>query len=118
MKEPHRLRRETVIKEDGSNISSVFHAIYLKEGRVPEEVKAPLSMVFPDLNVRPELTEDGRVMIKIFEKDLELLLPDIFDGFYMVLAILLASYPNPPLILIDEIEDSLLRKHGADFRYD
>jgi predicted ATPase len=107
MKDPHRLKREIVIKDDGSNIASVFHSIYLKEGKVPDEIKIPLSMIFPDFVVRPELTEDGRVMIKIWEKDLELLPPNTSDGFYKALAILIASYLNPPLVLIDEIEDSL-----------
>ncbi len=107
MKTPQPFRREDTLKEDGSNIASLYHTIYLKEGRIPEEIYNPLSMVFPKIDVRPHITDDGRVMIKFFEDGLELLPPNTSDGFYKILTVLIAIYLKPPLLIIDEIENSL-----------
>jgi predicted ATPase len=107
MKNSQTLRRDEIPKEDGSNIASVYHTIYLKEGKIPEEIYNPLSMVFPKIDVRPHITDDGRVMIKFFEDGLELLPPNTSDGFYKILTVLIAIYLKPPLLIIDEIENSL-----------
>ncbi|MFA4935061.1 MAG: AAA family ATPase [Candidatus Methanoperedens sp.] len=107
MKNPQPLRREETLREDGTNIASVYHTIYLKEGKIPEEIYNPLSMVFPKIDVRPHITDDGRVMIKFFEDGLELLPPNTSDGFYKILTVLTAIYLKPPLLIIDEIENSL-----------
>ncbi|MDD1745935.1 MAG: AAA family ATPase, partial [Candidatus Methanoperedens sp.] len=107
MKVPQPFRREETLKEDGTNIASVYHTIYLKEGKIPEQIYNPLTMVFPKIDVRPHLTDDGRVMIKFFEDGLELLPPNTSDGFYKILTVLIAIYLKPPLLIIDEIENSL-----------
>jgi predicted ATPase len=57
--------------------------------------------------VRPSITDDGRVMIKFFEEGFELLPPNTSDGIYKILAVLIAIYLKPPLLIIDEIENSL-----------
>ncbi|MCZ7384532.1 MAG: AAA family ATPase [Candidatus Methanoperedens sp.] len=107
MKNPQPLRREETIKEDGTNIASVYHTIYLKEGKIPEEIYNPLTMVFPKIDVRPHLTDDSRIMIKFKEDGFELLPPNTSDGFYKILTVLVAIYLKPPLLIIDEIENSL-----------
>ena len=107
MKVPQSFRREETIKEDGTNIASIYHTIYLKEGKIPDEISNPLSLVFPKLDVRPHLTDDGRVMIKFFEDGFDLLPPRPSDGFYKILTLLTAIYLKPPLLIIDEIENSL-----------
>jgi predicted ATPase len=107
MKIPQSFRREETLKEDGTNIASVFHTIYLKEGKIPEGIYNPLTMVFPKLDVRPHITDDGRVMIKFFEEGFELLPPNTSDGIYKILTLLIAIYLKPPLLIIDEIENSL-----------
>ncbi len=107
MKIPQPFRREETPKEDGTNIASVFHTIYLKEGKIPEEIYNPLSMVFPKIDVRPHITDDGRVMIKFFEDGFGLLPPNTSDGIYKILTLLIAIYLKPPLLIIDEIENSL-----------
>lgn len=107
MKVPQPFRREETLKEDGTNIVSVYHTIYLKEGKIPEEIYNPFTMVFPKIDVRPHITDDGRVMIKFYEDGLELLPPNTSDGFYKILTVLTAIYLKPPLLIIDEIENSL-----------
>ncbi|MFZ3382352.1 MAG: AAA family ATPase, partial [Candidatus Methanoperedens sp.] len=106
MKNPQPFRREETLKEDGTNIASVFHTIYLKEGKIPEEIYNPLSMVFPKIDLRPHITDDGRVMIKFYEEGFELLPPNTSDGIYKILTVLIAIYLKPPLLIIDEIENS------------
>ena len=107
MKNPQPFRREETPKEDGTNIASVYHTIYLKEGKIPDEIYNPLSMVFPKIDVRPHITDDGRVMIKFFEEGFELLPPNTSDGIYKILTLLIAIYLKPPLLIVDEIENSL-----------
>ncbi|MFA4646776.1 AAA family ATPase [Pyrococcus kukulkanii] len=107
IKNPQHPRKETTLKEDASNLVPLLYNIWLREGRLPEEIAKPLSIVFPDTRVFFQLTEDGRVMMKVFEGDLELAPPSISDGFYKALAILTAVYLKPPLLIIDEIENSL-----------
>lgn len=107
MKVPQPFRREGTVKEDGTNIASVYHTIYLKEGKIPEEIYNPFTMVFPKIDVRPHITDDGRVMIKFLEEGLELLPPNTSDGFYKILTILIAIYLKPPLLIVDELENSL-----------
>ncbi len=107
MKNPQPLRREETPKEDGSNIASVYHTIYLREGKIPEEIYNTFTMVFPKIDVRPHITDDGRVMIKFYEDGLDLLPPNTSDGFYKILTLLTAIYLKPPLLIVDEIENSL-----------
>ena len=106
-KNPQYPRKETTLNEDASNLVPLLYNIWLREGRLPDEIAKPLSMVFPNTRVFFQLTEDGRVMMKVFENNLELAPPSISDGFYKVLAILTAAYLKPPLLIIDEIENSL-----------
>lgn len=107
VKTPKFPRRETILSEDASNLIPLLYNIWLREGRLPEEIAEPLSIAFPNTRVFFQLTEDGRVMMKVFENELELAPPGISDGFYKVLAILTATYLTPPLLIIDEIENSL-----------
>ncbi|WP_010477281.1 AAA family ATPase [Thermococcus zilligii] len=107
VKEPKFSRKETTLSEDASNLVPFLYNIWLREGRLPDEIAKPLSMAFPHTRVFFQLTEDGRVMMKVFDGDLELAPPGISDGFYKTLAILTAAYLKPPLLVIDEIENSL-----------
>lgn len=107
MKAPQPFRREETIREDGTNIASVYHTIYLKEGKIPDEIYNPFTMIFPKIDVRPHITDDGRVMIKFYEDGLELLPPNTSDGYYKILTMLIAIYLKPPLLIVDEIENSL-----------
>ncbi len=107
IKDPVFLKKEDRLKEDGSNLANLFHDIYIKEGGTPDQIHIPLSIVFPEVELKPQVTEDGRVFIKVVENRFELLPPNISDGFYKTLIILIAIYLEPPLLIIDEIENSL-----------
>ncbi|WP_048151270.1 AAA family ATPase [Palaeococcus ferrophilus] len=100
-------RKESALAEDASNLVPVLYNIWLREGKLPAEISEPLSIAFPNTRIFFQLTEDGRVMMKVFEGELELAPPGISDGFYKTLAILTAAYLKPSLLVIDEVENSL-----------
>ncbi|QDA30998.1 recombinase RecF [Thermococcus indicus] len=107
IRKPQYPRKETTLNEDASNLIPILYNIWLREGRLSDEIAKPLFIAFPNTRVFFQLTEDGRVMMKVFENGLELAPPGISDGFYKVLAILTVAYLKPPLLIIDEIENSL-----------
>jgi predicted ATPase len=106
---PQPVRREVVLSEDGSNLANVFHTIYT-ERDVPQRIQAILNAVFGDgkeIAVKPTLTDDGRVYIKVLEGDYPLNPPMVADGLWKLLAILIAIETKPFLLVIDELENSL-----------
>ena len=107
LKTPKPAKKEIMLNEDGSNLITVLYNIFLKEGRIPEDILNPLSMIFPNTRISFQLTDDGRVLMKVFEEGVELSPPSISDGFYKILLILTAIYLKPSILIIDEIENSL-----------
>ena len=111
IRSPQPVKREILLSEDGANLASVFHTIYIEQGGIPYRVQAALNAVFGEndreIIVKPELTDDGRVYIKVLEKGLELKPPMVADGLWKLLAIVIAIETKPPLLLIDELENSL-----------
>ncbi|AIJ06350.1 hypothetical protein JH146_1508 [Methanocaldococcus bathoardescens] len=107
LKTPKPAKKEITLNEDGSNLITVLYNIFLKEGRIPEDILNPLSMIFPNTRISFQLTDDGRVLMKVFEEGVELSPPSISDGFYKTLLILTAIYLKPSILIIDEIENSL-----------
>ena len=109
IKSPKHVRKETILAEDGSNLSNVFHTIYMENG-MPTRIKWVLNSVFGEdreVTIKPALTDDGRVYIKVREGDHVLYPPMVADGFWKLLSILLAIEAEPALIIIDELENSL-----------
>jgi predicted ATPase len=115
MKEPYKQRREFLISEDGNNICNILYNLFLKENKIPDRVDSLLSYIFPDTSLRFELTQDGRILMKVFERYasgrfLEVTAPGISDGFYKALTIFTALESEPSLLVVDEVENSLHAK--------
>ncbi len=115
MKEPYKQRREVRISEEGDNICNILYNLFLKENKIPDRVDSLLSYIFPDTSLRFELTQDGRVLMKVFERYasgrfLEVTAPGISDGFYKALTIFTALESEPSLLVVDEVENSLHAK--------
>jgi predicted ATPase len=115
IKEPYKQRRELHISEDGNNVCNILYNLFLKENKIPDSVDSLLSYIFPDTSLRFELTQDGRVLMKVFERYasgrlLELYPPGIADGFYKALTLLTALESEPSLLVVDEVENSLHAK--------
>ena len=69
---------------------------------------AAVSTIFGEsVSIKPEVTEDGRVYIKVFEDGLELKPTMVADGLWKVLTIMVAIERKPKLLVIDELENSL-----------
>jgi predicted ATPase len=103
IKEPARPQRETELEDDAANLINVAYNLLLRENRLPEKISAILSYFFPELPVKFELAQDGRVLIK----GGQFYPPGLPDGFFKTLAILVALESKPPLLAIDEFENSL-----------
>lgn len=115
MKEPYKQRREVRISEEGDNICNILYNQFLKENKIPDRVDSLLSYIFLDTSLRFELTQDGRVLMKVFERYasgrfLEVTAPGISDGFYKALTIFTALESEPSLLVVDEVENSLHAK--------
>ncbi len=115
MKEPYKQRREVRISEEGDNICNILYNQFLKENKIPDSVDSLLSYIFPDTSLRFELTQDGRILMKVFERYtsgrfLEVTAPGISDGFYKALTIFTALESEPSLLVVDEVENSLHAK--------
>ena len=115
MKEPQKQRRDFHLSEDGSNVCNVLYNQFLKENKIPDRFDSLMSYIFLDTNLKFELTPDGRVLMKVFERYasgglLELYPPGISDGFYKALTILTALESEPSLLIVDEVENSLHAK--------
>jgi len=107
MKEPQQIDNARTLYIDGSNTSPILHAFFLENGQLPKSIKNVLSHVFPTLDVRLQLTSDHRIHIKAMQNGSNLVAPSLPDGLYKVIAILTALELKPPLLVIDELENSI-----------
>lgn len=106
-KSPNTPRKEDNLSEDGSNLHNCLYNWWIEKGRLPERIEATLSELFPNTQIRFKLTQEGKVYVKIFEADFEFAPPCTSDGLYKILTILTAIEFKPPLLIIDELENSL-----------
>ena len=111
IREPQKLIKDLRLSEDGGNVSVVLHNLFLKEKKLPDSVELLTSGIFPNIELEFEMTQDGRIFIKGYERYLdriiELLPPSLPDGLYKILVIGTAIDLEPSILIIDEIENSL-----------
>lgn len=101
---------EVVLREDSSNLNNVLYKWFSEKRGLPERIETVILELFPDTQIGFELTFEGRIYMKIFEKGVELHPPCIPDGLYKVLTILAGVELNPSLLAIDEVENSLYKE--------
>jgi len=104
---PQPVKREIILSEDGSNLANVLHTIYTDRGGIPRRIQRVISSIFGNVEIKPKITEDGRVYIEVYENGYPLNPRVISDGFWKTLTILTAIELKPSIILIDELENSL-----------
>jgi predicted ATPase len=107
LREPTLVKGSTFLDEDAGNLINILHAKFMKELGFPKRISAGLFALFPNMTLKLELTNDGRVFLKVIENSFELNPPCISDGFFKVLTLLVAIESKPSIIAIDEIENSL-----------
>ena len=108
VKSPKKPRREDILLEDSTNLNSILYYWFLeKSGKLPDRIESALLELFPNVQIRPILTDEGNVYIKMYEDGVELDPPSMPDGLFKILSILSAIETNPAVLAIDEIENSL-----------
>lgn len=106
--QPRFPSKSLVLDEDGKNLFDILYYWYLSKNGLPDLIEDGLSKIFPGFQLNFSLMEDRRVFVKIIDNNgIELFPPNIPDGLIKVLVILTAIELKPPLLLYDEIENSL-----------
>ncbi|MET1101744.1 MAG: AAA family ATPase, partial [Pyrodictiaceae archaeon] len=106
LREPQQLRETDRLDPRASNLAAVLYAIMGRRGRLPESIEHALSRLFPGTRLKLE-TLYGRVALYAEEDGVELPPPNMPDGLFKLLSILVAVELGPSLLLIDEVENSL-----------
>ena len=106
-REPARVVRAVVPSPWGEDLAAVILTRY--GGRVPDGVRSSIAYALgsPGIDIRVVPTTDGRVFIEVVEDGTGFNPPSIPAGLLKVLAIELALDLGSPLVVVDEIENSL-----------
>ncbi len=107
VKKPQEYVKTLRLASDCSNLYIVLYNLFLRRNRLPDRVAKVLSMAFEGYELLFDLTEDGRVFVKLVRDDLVLPPPCMPDGFHKLAAILTALELRPSILAIDELENSL-----------
>lgn len=107
-KSPARLEKHDSLSEDGSNFLSLLFAT--GKGQIPERISNAVKYAFNEnAAIHLILTSDGRVLFEFKENDQRVTFspPSFPLGLYKLITVELCLSLNSPLVLIDEIENSL-----------
>ncbi len=108
IRSPVTPRKETALTDDASNLVSYLYNLYISRRKEWDELHELFNMYFfPEMKLAFRLTETGQVILAVHENDRELLPPNVPEGAFKVLALLVAIVSKAPLIVVDEIENSL-----------
>jgi len=109
IKTPQEYIKESDLDSDCRNLYVVLYNLFLKENKLPDFIAEHLKLAFPDHTLLFNLTEDGRVFVKLkdLKTSLELPPPCMPDGLHKFLAILTALELKPIILAIDELENSM-----------
>ena len=112
MREPARIRQESVLNESGSNLSSVVHTLFSEGHPDLEEAVGMLQVMVPTVErlVSP-IFGDGHTYVALKEKYVEHLVGTwgLSDGTLLALALSIALVvrPEPELICIESPETGI-----------
>ncbi len=107
IQEPVPIKKEIMLKEDGSNLVNILYNWFIEKGKLPDRIEYAIRYLFPRFKLGFDTSYPSNIFMKVFEADTELLPPAIPDGFYKTLLILTAIEQKPSLLIIDEVENSL-----------
>ena len=107
IRSPQPLVKTLRLESDCRNLYVVLYNLFMGRNELPSFIAKHLTLAFPNHTLRFNLTEDGRIYVKVFEGELELDPPCIPDGFHKFLALITALELKPSLLVVDELENSL-----------
>ena len=107
VRKPQEYVKTLKLESDCANLYVVLYNLFLRRNRLPDRVTKVLSMAFKGYELLFDLTEDGRVFVKLAHNDLVLPPPCMPDSLHKLTAILTALELKPSILAIDRLEDSL-----------
>lgn len=108
LSEPVYPRKEDFLEYYCRNLVNTLYNVYLSSREKWEELIYLLkTYFFPDIDLSFKLTETGKVMLVVRERGVEVPPTNLPGGLYKVLALLLAILAEPPIIAVNELENSL-----------
>ena len=110
LRESPSVGTQTEMDEDGVGLVNLLFRWYNSHTGLPDRITSALESLFPEWQIRFTVTDDGRILLSVYDGNTILYPPSIPDGFYKLLVILTAIELNPKFLLIDEIETSLHAK--------
>ncbi len=100
VKKPQEYAKTLRLASDCSNLYIVLYNLFLKHNRLPDRIARILRMAFEDYDLFFDLTEDGRVFVKLARDELTLPPPCMPDGFHKLVAILTALELKPSILVV------------------
>ena len=110
LRQPPSANRPAMLEEDGNGLINILFRWYNRKNDLPSRFARALEELFPGWQIRFTPTDDGRILLNVYDGNTLLSPPSIPDGFYKMLAILAAIEMKPKLLLIDEVDASLHAK--------
>lgn len=107
--QPVQIDMTRSLQENGDGLINVLFQWHLKR-QMPRRIERALENLFPGWSINFDTTPDGRILMQVNDGFNTLNPPSIPDGFYKMLAILVAVETSPKFLLIDELETSLHAK--------
>lgn len=97
----------TELSEDGDGLINLLFQWFNKDQKFPDIIMLALETLFPGWQISFHVTHEANIIMEVRDGKVILAPTSIPDGFYKLLAILVAVELNPRILLIDEIETSL-----------
>lgn len=97
----------TELDEDGDGLINLLFQWFNRDQKLPNIITLALETLFPGWQISFQVTHEANIIMQVSDGQMTLTPTSIPDGFYKLLAILVAVELNPRILLIDEIETSL-----------
>ena len=97
----------TGLDYNGDGLINLLFQWFSSDQKLPPIITHALKVLFPGWQIHFQVTQESNIIMQIRDGQFMLAPTSIPDGFYKLLAILVAVKLNPKILLIDEIETSL-----------
>ena len=97
----------TELDEDGDGLINLLFQWFNRDQKLPDIITLALETLFPGWQISFQVTHEANIIMQVSDGQMTLTPTSIPDGFYKLLAILVAVKLNPRILLIDELETSL-----------
>ncbi len=107
IRRPKMIQGDLELSETSDNLQRILLNLFLKKGNLPKSILYALEHLFNGVSIGFKTTEDGRSFIIQRENNGEYKPPQLSDGLFKILSLLIGLEYSKSLLLIDEIENSL-----------